>query len=180
MIKNSFAVVAMLLATAMCRQGATGPPPDEEPQPTEPKTSSVAVTITQTEGASRRSTSELEILRHSEGTAQIAIERIVADDHIAGNVTGVASGAAGEFKVLVYVHTDQWYIHPYAGQGEGRSWARLNSDLTWRIRSVQRAYIADQVAALLVTADAPVRNTVASIDGIPSEALVVVRGNGQV
>ena len=180
MIMNSFVVVAMLLATAMCRQGATGPPTDEGPQPKEPKTSSVAATTTQTEGASKSSTSELVILRQSEGTAQITIERIVADDHIAGHVTGVASGAAGEFKVLVYVHTDQWYIHPYAGQGEGRSWARLNSDLTWRIRSVKRAYVADQVAALLVAANAPARNTVASVDEIPSEALVVVRGNGQV
>ena len=123
---------------------------------------------------------EIEILSSSEGSPSITIDEIIANGRIAGLVAGVAPSAVGDFKVLVYVHTDQWYIHPFAGQGEGQSWAPVRGDLTWSIRSVKRQYAADQVAALLVSRDVGAVSTVWDISEIPSKAWVIVRGTGEV
>ena len=124
------------------------------------------------------SSSPLTVLRRSAGELSITIDQVQANRSVSSRVTGLAEGAVGDFKVVVYVHTDQWYIHPYAGQGEGMSWTRLGRDLRWSIQTVKREYVADQVAALLIDSKVDPPATARNLPQIPSRAWVVIKGAG--
>ncbi len=106
----------------------------------------------------------------AQNAASISIDSITANDQIAGVVRGVQPAELAELKVIVYVHTDQWYVHPYAGQGEGKSWAAVAPNGTWRLGTVKREFAADQIAALLVKKDYPQPAKVDTLHGIPSLA----------
>jgi hypothetical protein len=67
--------------------------------------------------------------------------------------------------------TDRWYIHPYAGQGEGMSWAAIGDDGTWTLKTVRRAFKADKMAALVVEKDASVPAKAESLGSIPKLAI---------
>ena len=86
---------------------------------------------------------------------QISIDSIEANDRVSGYVSGLDPKDYSQYKVLLYVHTDQWYIHPFAGQGEGMSWAAIGPNGTWQIRTVQREFKSNQVAALIVDRNYP-------------------------
>ena len=58
----------------------------------------------------------------------VVIENIISDGSISGYVEGMDAGTMLHYRVVVYVHTDIWYIHPYGGQGEGLSWAAIRPD----------------------------------------------------
>jgi hypothetical protein len=103
----------------------------------------------------------------------ITINEIIANQRISGDVRGLAPGDHRNYKVIVYVHTDQWYIHPYAGQEEGMSWASINADGSWQVPTVQRQFKADRVAALLVRKNYPEPNRIEVLDGIRNSAFVV-------
>lgn len=45
----------------------------------------------------------------------ITIDQIIANERVSGYVRGLVPAEYSKYKVLFYVHTDQWYIHPYAG-----------------------------------------------------------------
>jgi hypothetical protein len=105
--------------------------------------------------------------------ASITIDSIVANDAITGHVSGLQSGQYARYKVLVYAHTDQWYIHPYAGQGEGKSWASIAANGTWHLSTVQREFRADRVAALLVTRDYPEPSKIENLEDISSDARLI-------
>lgn len=78
----------------------------------------------------------------------IKIDEIEQDEYIKGKVANFDSPQ--KYKVLVYVHTDKWYIHPYAGQDEGSSWAAIKEDGNWSIPTIKRQFKANRVAALVV------------------------------
>jgi hypothetical protein len=81
--------------------------------------------------------------------AGVTITDIVTNQAIRGQVTDrtIRTG----FKVVVYVHTDQWYIHPYVGQGKGLSYALIDPQTgDWTIKTVKRQFVADAVAAAVV------------------------------
>jgi hypothetical protein len=99
----------------------------------------------------------------------IQVDEIQADQQIKGTVTGVRPPE--RYKVVVYVHTDRWYIHPYAGQGEGMSWAAIGDDGTWTLKTVRRAFKADKMAALVVEKDASVPAKAESLGSIPKLAI---------
>jgi hypothetical protein len=101
----------------------------------------------------------------------VTIDKITANSAITGSVQGLASKDASNYKVIVYVHTDQWYIHPYAGQDEGKSWASVKADGTWQISTVRREFRADRIAALLVPRNFPEPNKVESLENIPYLAI---------
>ena len=149
-------------------QTATPAPIDTQPPPAPPVAPPAA------------SHAELEVLQRSQGRPEITIESIAENGPIQGHVSGLAASAAGGFKVLVYVHTNQWYIHPYAGQGEGMSWASIQGNLSWTLTSVKRPYVADRVAALLVSTDSVPPATLADVMQVHAVAWVIVRGNGKV
>lgn len=107
------------------------------------------------------------------GQARITIDQIIANDYVSGYVSGLAPAEYGKYKVIFYVHTDQWYIHPYAGQGEGMSWASIKGNSTWQIKTVQREFKANSIAALIVERQYPEPNKVEDIRKIPYRAIVV-------
>jgi hypothetical protein len=113
----------------------------------------------------------LVMLQAMADTGQVTIDRIDADVLISGSVKGVKP--ASDYKVLVYVHTDKWYIHPWADRGEGQSWAAIKDDGSWKIATVQRQYKADKVAALVVKRSYAEPPTLSSFEGVPYEAITI-------
>ena len=103
----------------------------------------------------------------------ITIDQIRENETISGYITGLETSDYSSYKVIVYVQTDQWYIHPYAGQDEGLSWAAIRDDNTWEIETVRRGFSARQIAALLVRRNYPEPSYVGNIQRIPHEAIVV-------
>ena len=61
---------------------------------------------------------------------RISIETIERDQFISGRVQGLEAEEIPRHRVVVYIHTDMWYIHPFAGQGEGLSWAAIRPDFS--------------------------------------------------
>ena len=104
---------------------------------------------------------------------QISIDKIVQDASISGHVAGLAQTTAPQYRVVVYVHTDMWYIHPYAGQGVGKSWAAIQPNGDWSIETIKREFVADRVAALVVLYGVAVPARTADIAGIPHTAITV-------
>ena len=102
--------------------------------------------------------------------AEVTIDQIVVDNRISGYVRDLSTTDPSGYKVIVYIHTDQWYIHPYAGQGDGQSWASINSDGTWQIATVNRGVPADSIAALVVGRDYIVPTKLESLGIIPQSA----------
>lgn len=100
----------------------------------------------------------------------IEIDDIEANDAIYGHVIGLSEDQRDQYKVVVYVHTDQWYIHPYAGQGEGKSWATVAADDSWIMPTVRREFTADSVAALLVDREMREPSRVSGLAEIPAIA----------
>jgi len=80
---------------------------------------------------------------------KIALTEFVGGRHLRGRVTGIPAGEHEDHKVLVYVLTDKWYVHPYAENAEGRGYARVGEDGAWRIETVWRGYQAYKLAMLL-------------------------------
>lgn len=110
--------------------------------------------------------------------ATITIDRIDSNKAISGRVHGLAAADVGKVKVIVYVQTDRWYIHPYAGQGEGNSWAVVAPSGGWKLPTVKRDFPATSVSALLVERGFPEPATLQSLANIPSITSVtrVLRG----
>jgi hypothetical protein len=119
----------------------------------------------------------LALVSASIATAQespsIVIEEIIQGDHISGTVTGLTSNGASSHKVVVYVRTNHWYIHPYAQGGNGKSWAVISSDGKWTIETVRRQFSASSVAALVVPIDANTPAEAESVRAIPKLAIIV-------
>ncbi len=78
----------------------------------------------------------------------ITITDIQSNGKIEGSVSGL-DAETDAYCVVVYVHTDMWYIHPYASGGRGRSWAEIKGS-SWTISTVRREFPADSVAAVVL------------------------------
>ena len=110
----------------------------------------------------------------------LAQSPLVKIDEIGRYIEGKVSNLDNpqEYKVLIYVLTDQWYIHPYEGQREGGSWAAIDTTGSWSIRTVKRENIANGIAALVVdpsvAEDAP--NHLSEIQNIKHHAIIIYSG----
>jgi hypothetical protein len=105
--------------------------------------------------------------------AVVKIDSISQDKSIEGKVSNLSDPK--NYRVLVYVKTNHWYIHPFAGLGEGRSWAAIKEDGTWRISTEKRQYPANSVAALVVdpeTADQAPAET-ENLEEITNHAVII-------
>ena len=103
----------------------------------------------------------------------ITIINIVSNKVITGKVSGLKPGQHEDLKVIVYVHTDKWYIHPYVGGGPGKSYAKIEKNGSWQIKTEKREFPADQVAALVVDMDYKPASPVSDIWGIPVIARII-------
>ncbi len=112
----------------------------------------------------------------------IEISEVSKGRFIRGVVRGLDPGDYGQYKVLVYVRTDQWYIHPWATPVEGKGFALIQKDGTWEIESVWRGHPSYEVAAMLVSRsyvpDSPLTGT--GFDAIPHAAIVKIPAEGKV
>jgi LmbE family N-acetylglucosaminyl deacetylase len=84
----------------------------------------------------------------------ILVEDFVGGSHISGRVTGFSSEEYADLKILVYVLTNHWYIHPWADDAPGKGFATIDPDGSWRIETVKREHRARRVAFLLTRRDA--------------------------
>ncbi|HIE24178.1 MAG TPA: hypothetical protein EYP68_08140 [Candidatus Korarchaeota archaeon] len=108
----------------------------------------------------------------------ITIDKIERNNRIWGHVEGINRDEYDNYKVLVYVHTDKWYIHPYQGQGEDLSWAKIKDDGTWSIETVKRKFTANAVAALVVKGNHPELTPIEDLEEIHYIAKIVIKGTG--
>lgn len=84
---------------------------------------------------------------------EVTIDSIVANEHIKGHITGLPTEALEKFKVVFYVKTNRWYIHPYAyyeGQEEGYSYSNLGANGEFSVKTIKRAVPSKELAAVLV------------------------------
>ncbi|MCP4975935.1 MAG: hypothetical protein GY931_07205 [Maribacter sp.] len=114
----------------------------------------------------------------SQTAPSIRILEIEQDWQIIGSIAELESSEYEQYKVLVYVKTDRWYIHPYQRGGPGKSYASINNDGTWSIRTVKRTFSAEIVAALLVTQDYDPPAITRSLGVIDFIAKDMVSGDG--
>jgi hypothetical protein len=84
---------------------------------------------------------------------QVSVDSIVANEHINGHITGLPTEALEKFKVVFYVKTNRWYVHPYSyyeGQEEGYSYSNLNAKGEFSVKTIKRAIPSKELAAVLV------------------------------
>ncbi|MFI5397241.1 MAG: hypothetical protein ACHQ9S_17010 [Candidatus Binatia bacterium] len=84
-----------------------------------------------------------------------------------GSVTGLGPGEHVSFKVIVYVRTDRWRIHPFDRGGPGRSFAQIDEDGRWRIGTIG-SINSSNVVALLVDGTCNPPTEVDDIDSVPA------------
>lgn len=94
------------------------------------------------------------------------------NSYIRGVVEGISQAEVSAYKILVYVLTDKWYIHPYAVNDEGRGYASIKGDGSWQIGTIYRGYQAYKVAFLLVESSTYAPSTVSLIKGDPEQELL--------
>jgi len=87
------------------------------------------------------------------GSARIEIVEFAPNNYISGRIAGISPSEYGRYKVVVYVKTDKWYLHPYERGGDGLSYASLNRQGEWKINTIRRGFKADKVAYFLVDLD---------------------------
>jgi hypothetical protein len=110
---------------------------------------------------------------------EIFIDAIVKNDLISGRVIGLTGVGQRTYRVVVFLLTDTWHIHPYSTGGENRSFATLaDPDGRWQIPTVRRDVPADAVAALLVLADTEIPAKLENLRLIPHKALVIRKLRG--
>lgn len=88
-----------------------------------------------------------------EAEVSIVMTAFRSGRYIKGQVSGLKKDEHSRYKLLVYVLTNKWYIHPYAENREGRGYASIKSDGSWTIQTVWRGYQAFKVAFLIVDKD---------------------------
>ncbi len=81
----------------------------------------------------------------------LAMTSFTSGERISGIVSGLQPNQLGDHKILVYLLTDRWYVHPFAQGGPGRSYALVDEGGSWRIQTAWRGYQATKIALLLVT-----------------------------
>ncbi len=90
---------------------------------------------------------------------------------IRGRVSGLAPGEEGQLKVLVYVLTNKWYIHPEAVATPGLGFAIIDPAGRWEIGSVWRGYQATKLAILVVPKEAWAPPTIEPGEARPEDTL---------
>ena len=110
---------------------------------------------------------------HAQEAVQVTIDSISRDHQIVGKVIGLTEAARRNHKVVVFVKTDQWYIHPYAHGGDGKSWASIASDGSWNISTVKREFPASSIAALVVTIESKIPSSIRDLNNISHTAIYV-------
>ncbi|TAL67855.1 MAG: hypothetical protein EPN82_13095 [Bacteroidetes bacterium] len=81
---------------------------------------------------------------------KISVIDFLSDHYIKGIVEGLLEKELKKYKIVVYVLTNKWYIHPEAVNTEGFGYANIRIDGTWKIKTKWRTFQAYKVAFCLV------------------------------
>jgi hypothetical protein len=81
---------------------------------------------------------------------QVTIKDIIENTTITGGSSNVPAEPHATACVVVYVHTDVWYIHPYADAGLDKSYALIESNGDWQLATVKRQFPANKIAAIIL------------------------------
>jgi len=81
---------------------------------------------------------------------QVFVDQIIRNETISGHITGLPAEAYDKFKMVFYVKTNHWYVHPFEGDTEGSSFANLNVNGEFKIKTVLRQVASKRLAAVLV------------------------------
>lgn len=96
---------------------------------------------------------------------------------IEGKVRGMEPNETKDFKVLVYVLTDKWYIHPFAENSEGRGYAAIATDGSWNLRTVNRRHNPFKIAIVVVSRSAFPPAAVAVGEDAQADLVAKFKGN---
>lgn len=115
--------------------------------------------------------------------ATIKVSEIVKNSHIKGSVSGLSEASLENFKMLFYVKTNNWYVHPYQynqNQPSGYSYSDLTTGGNFWIRSVFRVP-SKEMAVILVPSPHYIYAKKSSLKDLLKFACkhVIVPGNGQ-
>lgn len=88
-----------------------------------------------------------------EGKIKVIMEGFKSGTSISGRVSALKPDDVEKYKILVYILTNKWYIHPYAENVEGRGYASIKSDGTWSLLTVNRGNHPAKLAILVVVKD---------------------------
>jgi hypothetical protein len=83
----------------------------------------------------------------------VTVDEIVKNSHIKGHISGLPTEAFEKFKVVFYVKTNRWYVHPYThyeNQEEGYSYSNLNANGEFQVKTVRRDVPSKQLAVVVV------------------------------
>lgn len=113
---------------------------------------------------------------------KINVQEIVKNSHIKGAVSGFKETSLDDFKVLFYVRTNRWYVHPYQyneSQPSGYSYSDLTTGGEFWIRSVFRTP-AKEMAVIVVPSPHFIFNNKSNLKDLLKYAChhVIVPGNG--
>lgn len=122
----------------------------------------------------RQTITDCNSLANNQEGVNVTIEDIISDDQITGQATGLTPEGKECSKIVLYVKTDQWYIHPYVQGGEGKSYAVIEDDNSWDIETVSRGFDSSSVAALVVKKDSEIPSRTQNVRNIPNLAITVV------
>jgi hypothetical protein len=114
------------------------------------------------------------------GEARIEIKEFIPNNYIRGGIIGLSLPDCDKYKVIVYVKTDKWYIHPYDRGGDGLSYAKVNKQCEWRINTIKRDFLADKVTFFLVEQDYIPPSTFTEMNTIKYKLFHIEEGNGRI
>ncbi len=144
----------------------------------------LAATASQATNMQWKALSKKILSQHTEEckNLKINVSEIVKNSHIQGAVTGFKETSLDDFKVLFYVRTENWYVHPYEynpAQPSGYSYSDFAAGGTFWIRSVFRTP-AKEMAVIVVPSPHFIYNKSSGLKGLLKYACnyVVVPGNG--
>ncbi len=91
-------------------------------------------------------------------STEVVIDSIVANDKITGHVKGLPQDSYKDFKMVFYVQTNRWYVHPFENSDEGSTFANLNHNGTFSIQTVRRQVPSKKLVAVLVPKSYKIRS----------------------
>lgn len=86
-------------------------------------------------------------------TTVVTVDEVVKNSHIKGHVKGLPTAAYDKFKVVFYVKTNRWYVHPYThheNQEEGYSYSNINASGEFRVKTIRRDVPSSKMAVVVV------------------------------
>jgi len=93
------------------------------------------------------------VLTSTRERVSVTMGNFVSGVSISGRVTGLEAKDVGRYKVVLYVLTNRWYIHPIAENMEGTGYAPITTDGSWTMRTVNRSNHPFRLAILVLPMD---------------------------